>query len=316
MKISHLILFLFAAGLFSCETLITEIPESKLPSITSKLVVNSYISPQSARTIVVVTESIPLYGESTSGNKVITNAVVKLSSGSREIIMPYDTAGKVYSITQAQFPIRASQSYTLTVTDGKRTVNASCTVPANQTTVQSYVIDTAYVNDFSGRDTAITLKMTWHDIAGENNFYRVRGFTEVEYSVLQTNSNQERVERRVKGRFNFDWDENTGRSDFQNDMNLDSTLFTSPLGKSVMPTSELYYTDQGPVYAKQKVKLLTVNMEVLNTDQAYYDYHKSLRQSRNSDNPFAEPSLVFSNINGGLGCFAAYNSRQIIFRPR
>ncbi len=316
MKISYIVLILFVVGLCACETLVTEIPQSQLPSVSSKLVVNSYISPQSARTIVVVTESIPLYGESTSESKVVTNAVVKLSNGVKEIIMPYDTAGKVYSVSQAQFPIKASQSYTLTVSDGKRSVNARCTVPASIATIQSYVIDTAFVRDFNGRDTAITLKMNWFDIAGEKNFYRVRGFTEVEYSVLQTNANQERIERRVKGRFNFDWDENTGRSDFQNDVNLDSTVFTSPLGKSTLPSSELYYTNDGPVYAKQKIKLLTVNMEVLNTDQAYYDYHKSLELSRNSDNPFAEPALVFTNINGGLGCFAAYNSRQIIYKPK
>ena len=315
MKFFHIIVLLMLTCLSGCETLITDIPLSNLPSTTSKLVVNSYISPQAAKTIVVVTESIPLYGESTSGNKVVTNAVVKISDGTKEAIMPYDTAGKVYSLNQAQFPIQASKTYTLRVSDAKRSVSATCIVPARRPVIQSYVVDTAYIRDFNGRDTALTLKVVWLDLANEKNFYRVRGFTEVEYSVMQTNANQERVEKRVKGRFNFDWDENTGRSDFQNDVNLDSTVFTSPLGRASLPTSELYYTSSGPVYAKQKIKILSINMEVLNTDQAYYDYHRSLESSRNTDNPFAEPALVFTNITGGLGCFAAYNSRQIVFRP-
>lgn len=316
MRFKNLIRIICLVALTSCETLVTEIPQSKLPSIASKLVVNSYISPQTAKTIVVVTESIPLYGETISADKIITNALVKLSDGVKEITMPYDTAAKVYSITQAQFPIKATQTYKLTVSDATRSVNATCTVPANLATIQSYVIDTATIREIDGRDTALTLKMTWVDIKNEKNFYRARAFTEVEYSVLQVNANKEMTEKRVKGRFNFDWDDNTGRSNYQNDVNLDGANFTSPLGKATLPTSLLYYTpDSKPVYAKQKVKVLSITMEVLNCDQPYYDYHRSLDLNRNSDNPFAEPSLVFTNINGGLGCFAAYNSRLIVYKP-
>jgi len=317
MRFKSLIYILGAIALASCESLVTEIPQSKLPSIASKLVVNSYISPQTAKTVVVVTESIPLYGETTSSDKVISNAIVRLSDGVKEITMPYDTAAKVYSVTQAQFPIKATQTYKLTVSDAKRSVNATCTVPAKLVTIQSYVIDTANVREVEGRDTALTLKMTWVDIQSEKNFYRARGFTEVEYSVLQVNANKEMTEKRVAGRFNFDWDDNTGRSNYQNDLNLDGAVFTSPLGRATLPTSLLYYTPDGkPVYAKQKVKVLSLTMEVLNCDQSYYDYHRSLDLNRNTDNPFAEPSLVFTNINGGLGCFAAYNSRMIVYKPK
>jgi hypothetical protein len=314
MKASNFLLLILLAGLSACETLITEIPQSKLPSTSSKLVVNGFISPQSAKTYVVVTESSPLYGETTSTDKLIATAVVKLSDGTKEIIMPYDTSGKVYSITQAQFPIKASQTYTLTVSDSKRSVTSTCTVPADLATIQTYVVDTIFTREFSGRDTALTLKLTWLDIAGQKNFYRVRGHTELEYSVGELNTRREVVERRVKGRFNFDWDENTGRRNFQNDINLDGTVFSSPLGRVYLPSSMILYND-GPVYAKQKVKLISINMEVLNADQAYYDYHRSLELNRNTDNPFAEPALVFTNVTGGLGCFAAYNSRLIIFKP-
>jgi hypothetical protein len=312
-QLQYIVLFV-GACLSACETLVTDIPQSKLPSTSSKLVVNAYISPQNTRTIVVVTESIPLFGESTSGDKVITKAIVKLSNGGKEVTLPYDSTGKVYTISQTLFPIKASETYTITVTDGVRTVNSTCTVPAKAPAIQSYVLDTVNVRNFDGRDTAITLKVNWLDIPGERNYYRVRGFTEVEYSVLQSGSS-EMQEKRVKGRFNFDWDDNIGRSNFQNDVNLDGTLFTSPLGKSSLPSTLLYYSTAGPVYAKQKVKLLSVTIEVLNTDQPYFDYHKSLNLTSNTENPFAEPALVFSNIQGGLGCFAAYNSRQIIYKP-
>ena len=317
MRFKTFIYFIFTIALTSCETLVTEIPQSELPSIASKLVVNSYISPQSATTIVVVTESIPLYGETTSTNKVVSNAIVKLSDGVKEITMPYDTSAKAYTITQAVFPIKAAQTYKLTVSDATRSVNATCTVPAKLATIQSYVLDTATVRDVEGRDSALTLKMTWIDIQNDKNFYRVRAYTELEYSVLQVNTNKDMIEKRVKGRFNFDWDDNSGRSSFQNDLNLDGVLFTSPLGKATLPTSILYFTPDGnSVRAKQKVKLLSLTMELLNCDQAYYDFHRSLDLNRNSDNPFSEPSLIFTNINGGLGCFAAYNSRVVIYKPK
>jgi hypothetical protein len=49
---------------------------------------------------------------------------------------------------------------------------------------------------------------------------------------------------------------------------------------------------------------------LFNTDEPYYRYHQSLRNS-NNDNPFAEPAPVYSNITGGLGVFAAYNQSVI-----
>jgi hypothetical protein len=47
---------------------------------------------------------------------------------------------------------------------------------------------------------------------------------------------------------------------------------------------------------------------LLHTDRHYYQYHLSVRgASRSQDNPFAEPTLIYSNVTGGLGIFAAYN---------
>lgn len=56
-------------------------------------------------------------------------------------------------------------------------------------------------------------------------------------------------------------------------------------------------------------------MEVSNSDENYYKYHRSLETSGN-DNPFTEPSLVYTNINNGLGCFAAYNTAVLTYIPK
>jgi hypothetical protein len=47
---------------------------------------------------------------------------------------------------------------------------------------------------------------------------------------------------------------------------------------------------------------------LLNVDENYYRYHDGVaRQDEVRDNPFAEPVPIPTNIQGGLGCFGAYN---------
>ncbi|MES2731674.1 MAG: DUF4249 domain-containing protein [Bacteroidota bacterium] len=47
---------------------------------------------------------------------------------------------------------------------------------------------------------------------------------------------------------------------------------------------------------------------ICNTDRHYYEFHRTLAiQAQNRDNPFAQPSPLYTNIQGGLGVFAAYN---------
>jgi len=45
----------------ACESMVTDVPEAKLPKSESKLVVNSVISPQLPYINVIITESIPLF---------------------------------------------------------------------------------------------------------------------------------------------------------------------------------------------------------------------------------------------------------------
>ncbi|WP_370469359.1 DUF4249 family protein [Nibrella viscosa] len=55
----------------------------------------------------------------------------------------------------------------------------------------------------------------------------------------------------------------------------------------------------------------------MNADLNYYHYHETLRRAlRAVDNPFAEPLPLPGNIQGGLGCFAAFSRVSITFRFR
>jgi hypothetical protein len=316
MKPLHYLFLLLLAVISACESLVTTVSPDKLPPTESKLVVQSFISPQANRLTVIVTESIPLFGETSSSGSVVKNAVVKMSDGVKEVTFPYDSASASYSIEKALLAVVAGKTYKLSVTDGKRSVQAACTVPITRIPVKSYVIDTTYTpNSFNG-DTAITIKMTWQDIAGEANYYRLRASLDVEYSIPEGASATSTKERRVRNRLNVDWDDAVGRRDYVSDASLDGTVFSSPTGRFRLPEVIRYTLADGRIHTiYPKCKIIAIIFEIDNTEESYFRYHRSV-QLRNTDNPFSEPSLIFSNINGGLGCFSAYNAGSAVYRPQ
>ena len=314
--IAFLFLTLFLAA---CESLVTDVDDADLPQVESKLVVQCFISPQSARINVIVTESIPLFAEPDLKGGVIPNAIVKLSDGAREIAIPFDTTNQLYSIDKSALPILPGKTYFLSVADSKRSVSATCTVPAIAVVPKTYEIDTSSSGDISARDTSLTVKYTWNDIAGQTNYYRVRASLDLEYSLPEgvTSNQGQLIEKRVRNRFNFSWDDTIGRNDFRNDINLDGTDFNSPTGRVKLPKPVAYTAGDGTAYLSfPKSKIVSVTMEVYNTDEHYFKYHRSVQTRGDSDNPFVEPSLIYTNIEGGLGCFGSYNSGQLIYRPK
>lgn len=312
------IIFIFLTlFLVGCESLVTDVDKGDLPQVESKLVVQCFISPQSARINVVVTESIPLFAEPDLKGGVIPNAVVKLSDGTREAVIPFDTANQLYSADKSVLAILPGKTYFLSVVNGIRSVKATCTVPATAVVPTTYKIDTSFSGSISARDTLLTVKYNWNDIAGQTNYYRVRAALDLEYSVPEeVSAGGEFKERRVRNRFNFNWDDTIGRNDFRSDVNLDGTEFSSPIGRVNLP-DPLSYSSNGAVYTSYpKSKIISITMEVYNTDENYFKYHRSVQTRGDSDNPFVEPSLIYTNIEGGLGCFAAYNSGQLVYRPK
>ena len=92
--------------------------------------------------------------------------------------------------------------------------------------------------------------------------------------------------------------------------------------------AKAYFTDEnkdGLVFSSSRTfqfwsdpqtrKLTALHLYLAVTDRAYYLYHESLQQHRYAqDNPFAEPVLVYHNVTGGLGVFAAYNQIQATYQ--
>jgi hypothetical protein len=53
---------------------------------------------------------------------------------------------------------------------------------------------------------------------------------------------------------------------------------------------------------------------ILNTSEDYYRYKRSLK-NLNFGDPFAEPTLVYSNVVNGLGCFGSYTGSSVFVSP-
>lgn len=309
------IFFLLGSCLFwSCESMINDLDEDKLPKVESKLAVECYISPQSDEIRVIVTESQPLFGPSSYTPIFIKNAIITLSGEQGEIQIPYYDSTS-YQISRDKFPIEAGKKYILVVTDGRRTVKASCVVPSKTVQLKSYKIDSVFSYHYEG-DTVARVKIAWNDIPGESNYYTIRGYAAMETTTLayDTESGWSKPQR-VLSKTLLDY----RYMDYLiSDTNLDGITFEAPTYYVQLPRKYNYeYIDrQGNKYTVYSdPKFSEVQFEVLNLDVNYYRFYKSLKENRNGDNPFVEPALMYSNIEGGLGCFGAYNNAIFKVKP-
>lgn len=325
----HLVFFLFV--LTSCETLVNTVPASELPNQESQLTLFSYISPQDTVIRVRVSQTSPLFGEVPFASRntfVVMNgdtmygnvdsyekATVTISNGQVSATLPYDTENELYALPASKFPIKAGGTYTLTATDGKRTASASCTVPEEQVSIKKYSLDMTISVFFGNRDTTVTISFLWDDLPGKTNYYRVNAYELIEYSTVRVDTSElYTVESRKSATSYFNWRGNNTQSVYQSDMNLDGTTFSSPKGRKSVDNLANYGQDANSVKPSRKAESKGIYLQLLNTDVHYYEFHNSFRQQR-GDTPFTEPSLVYTNVKGGLGVFAAYNQSVKIIKP-
>ncbi len=252
----------------------TKDADVKLPAVESKLVINSFISPQDTIVKAVVTISQPLYNNSNSGNySIISNAAVQISDGVNTKTLTYNSTENYYSVHTSEFPITAGGSYHLTVTtpDGKN-VNASTTIPSANSTL---TFTSHLVNDPNQSD-GYSIEAKWNDSPGTEDYYRIAyygkeyyGNSDTSYSVF---------------------------SDYFSDKDADGKVFD----KSI----KIYQSISAPGNSGE--------LYLIHATKEYYLFHTKLAASGNSsDNPFAEPVQMFTNINGGFGVFAGFNQYKL-----
>ncbi|NIJ52627.1 DUF4249 domain-containing protein [Dyadobacter arcticus] len=297
-----------------CDGLIEDLDESKLPKIESKLVVSCYISPQSAIISVIVSESQPLLGPASYNPVYITNAEVVLSGNAGQIRIRRRDSTSLYAVDSSAFKILAGQTYTLTVNDGKRYVKATCTVPANVPKIKNVLIEDVSGTQFN-HYLGLRVRSSWEDIKGENNYYSTRGF--IDYGAKQLWSDP--ITGDVGPVLQRGWVEISffpPIDNLFNDANLDGSIFVGPeLNMFFEKRDTIVYRDKNNVERSfdNEARISEVHIEVINMDEHYYQFLRSTANYK-EDNKFTEPTPVYTNIQGGLGCFAAFNA--VVFVDR
>ena len=290
---------LILALLTGCTSLRNEIDPSQLGVEPPKLVVTCFLSPQDTTLAVKVTRSNTVVGDSVNllqTDNNITNATVTLAEGDQTVTLPYNnrpassTVTLPYYSAPARFlPIRTGRTYKLTVVlPGGQRASSTCTIPA---AVPPTGVSFDSLTENGGRTRRYFVRGLWQDPPNQVNYYQVAGI----FRYTTNTSNNEKYNG-----LSFD-DENRG---LYSDVGLDGTTFVS--GRAFVASGST--TTQQSSFTNQ-YKTATVTVNVISVDPAYYRYQEAvIRQRRSRNNPFAEPVLIPSNIQGGLGCFGGYNN--------
>lgn len=277
MKKSFFVLPIIFLQLFaSCEKEANiELPEAK-PMIA----LTSFISPDYP-VFVLLTKTTPFFNSDLNSfdYEPIPNAVVKLTDQVDTLYFDYDFVQMIYVANNPNnLRIQPGKTYHVYAeAPGLDAVSASCTVPAEYVDTNSIRVQYSQRKSdnvgWGGSDSIANSVVSWADLPG-TNYYRLQAL--VESGTLSTVF--ESMELYFVTRY------------FRDQENVPT--ITSGVGEA--------YIQGADIYEKRDIAVT-----ILNTDVNYYRYHRSL-ENADFDNPFSEPSPVFSNVKNGFGVFGAY----------
>jgi hypothetical protein len=279
-SLSQLVLAMFSAMVLfsSCETE-ADIP---LPEVDPKIVLNCFIGDELTVIKAAVFKSKPVFSDD-DGNYPYSNNVeedmyVVISNGSISAELVFNPQTEFYEVGTDVFPLVPGGNYTLTVTapDGE-IVKANTTIPLNAPIVQSSSFSAEQIsNDFYGEQTRVIIKQTLADPSSSFDYYRF-------YYVLQ---DQFMTNTYVS-------------EDYTDDNSLDGNL--------------LYNEHEMTAYYGSDNPLVNVKAYVIRGSEEYYRFHKTVYNQSPGD-PFSEPSIIYTNVDGGLGVFAGYRQVEVIIQ--
>ncbi|MDZ4759134.1 MAG: DUF4249 domain-containing protein [Bacteroidota bacterium] len=297
---NYIIIFLIFPTVFSsCQKDATNV---KLPPAKILLVVQSFISPQEALVKVYVSKSTPIFGYKQQANyNTIKDATVEITNNNIVYKVLYSIQEDAYTIDSTLLKIIAGETYNLKVTHGTEMVTASCVVPYTLPFDLSLdKIELKAEIDQHTKDTMSTyyrLATSFTDLKSPSDYYRLFISSESKIWEYVYDNQGNIIDSNLNGRNNYAYFEND-EHEFVTDAEYDN--------KKVIQNSTIFLAEG----KGERIQRTSITFGIMHTDINYYKYHTSaIAHMNNQDNPFAEPSLVFTNIQGGLGIFAAYNYR-------
>jgi hypothetical protein len=267
-KIFPLLSLLFV--LASCE----KEADIALPEIQPKLSVSCFISPEQDFTMAYVRWSRPVFS-SDNTERPVDDLEVTLSNGSTTAQFQFIPELYQYQLSADAFPIEPGVEYTLRVKSplGDEVI-ARTSVPVNLPEIESATLDSSSFTDNYGEPTIqFNYKTTLVDNSPEFQYYRF-----IYYNVSNWLPDEESAYQE-------------GQS-FRDDGDI---------------TNGKIYAEERVTYYGYPGQMLQKKLAVVACSESYYRYHRSI-QNQTFDNPFAEPTIVYSNIEGGLGVFGGFQA--------
>jgi hypothetical protein len=260
-----------------------------IPKQESRLVLLSFISPEDTLITATVSLSTPLYEPDPSGGSIpyVSNAQVTLSDGATTRQLSYNPNSERYELDPSLMPIIPGRFYILrAATPEGKYAEASCTVPAEGAPVPELLEqDSVYDNDAGTYKHRY--RLGFNDIPGKTNYFRLGVSFSIDPFLIGPS---------------YGTAENLlvipeDGSALLNDQSSD--------GQQIRCRFNSNFSSSGPWPPNPAADSL--EMHCILSDEPYYTFHTTyIRNYNTGDNPFAEPVLIYSNVKGGFGCFAAY----------
>lgn len=180
------------------------------------------------------------------------------------------------------------------------TITAETTVPATPEVTETSIVTEIQTDDEGLKYNVDYLQIKFNDIIGKENFYKYRVFYNQELIIEQKDSNGVFLGfDTIKVGYNY------LRGRFISDDNDDGEVFTI---KFMLNNRVNTYGDSTYVFSLMS--------NVISYDPSLIRFNSSLSNQQQDDggvlDPFKEPVLVKSNINGGLGIFTSRTESIIV----
>ena len=310
MQKSNRYYFTIAVALFicSCEKDI----DLKIPTEPTKLVVQSVFSPDRPLQI-SLTES--LVTGSRSEFLTVTDASIELFEDNQFIQkLAYESSanGKGFYHSSDQIPKIGSTYKIIVQAEGHPEVHSESKIPSSRPTNLHF-----QMLGMSGNEFKRFCRVKFEDISSDKNYYHL---------VLRSR----RVDWTVEPGADTVFQESAFTEILLNPTNTDNgdliqidseaDFFTSYLGgfRGLLFSDETFnkgtFQLDFEVFHRQGIEagdqaFQEFDTELRHVSPEYFKYYRSfLLQEENAENPFAEPSFIYNNVEGGLGNFSSYNA--------
>lgn len=262
---------------YGCETDANVI----VPAGERKLVVGGFLSPTENEHQISLSQTDPLFSTDTPIS--LANVKLTISSDSSSYSPSYDFNSGTFQFNNNQFKIENDKNYHLKiVTEDGKMVESDMRTLSNQMPLVTDLklnIDTVYT-DFMYPELQYSLKISWNDLIGEQNYYRL-----------------------IANRLLKDFDSNDTIVEPLNYFNEYELKDDKGKDGQVL-TANFNYIESGAMNSPIGFEIILMKVDV-----NYYNYYKTLNNYADGD-PFAEPVILFSNIQNGLGVFCNFQTEK------